>query len=63
MQNVPYHKDVVEFGQAIETASQGVYGLACEHEHSCCLLLARKDRFLVDGAWHTWIDYERFQVR
>ena len=38
----------------------GEYALACEHAHSCCILLARKDRFLVDGTWNTWIDYQRF---
>jgi tRNA wybutosine-synthesizing protein 1 len=37
------------------------YGLACEHQHSCCILLARKDPYLVDGEWHTWINYEKFQ--
>lgn len=37
------------------------YGLACEHAHSCCILLARRDTFMVDGQWHTWIDYDRFQ--
>ncbi|GFR44418.1 hypothetical protein Agub_g5622, partial [Astrephomene gubernaculifera] len=60
MANVPYHADVVEFGRAICEARGGEYGLACEHSHSCCLLLARTDRFLVDGRWHTWIDYDRF---
>lgn len=39
----------------------GDYGLACEHAHSCCVLLARRDRYFRDGAWHTWIDYEKFQ--
>lgn len=39
----------------------GEYALACEHAHSCCVLLARPDRFLKDGRWHTWIDYDRFQ--
>ena len=39
----------------------GEYGLACEHAHSCCILLARVDKFKVGGAWHTWIDYDRFQ--
>lgn len=39
----------------------GEYGLACEHSHSCCILLARTDRFKRDGQWHTWIDYDRFQ--
>lgn len=43
------------------TPAHAEYGLACEHQHSCCILLARKDRYLVDGEWHTWIDYEKFQ--
>ena len=48
--------------QALCEAEGGQYGLACEHEHSCCVLLARTDTFRVGGRWHTWIDYERFQV-
>ncbi len=39
----------------------GEYQLACEHAHSCCVLLARPDRFLRNGRWHTWIDYDKFQ--
>lgn len=39
--------------------SAPLYGLACEHEHSNCILLAHR-RFLIDGAWHTWIDYPKF---
>eukprot|EP00803_Ostreobium_quekettii_P005584 evm.model.scf_444.1 EVM.evm.TU.scf_444.1 scf_444:9890-17813(-) len=62
MQNVPYHKDVCDFAQALCDASDGVYGVACEHEHSCCVLCARRDRFFKSGEWHTWIDYERFQA-
>ncbi|GIM07336.1 hypothetical protein Vretimale_11486 [Volvox reticuliferus] len=61
MANVPYHADVVEFGQAICAARGGEYALACEHAHSCCILLARVDKFFVDGQWHTWIDYDKFQ--
>lgn len=38
----------------------GEYALACEHAHSCCVLLARPDRFLRDGVWNTWIDYAKF---
>eukprot|EP00983_Pelagomonas_calceolata_P033151 1038024-Pelagomonas_calceolata.AAC.1 len=37
----------------------GEYALACEHAHSCCVVLARPDRFLRDGRWHTWIDYHK----
>ena len=43
------------------TPKEAEYGLACEHAHSCCILLGRKDPYLVDGEWHTWIDYEKFQ--
>ena len=35
------------------------YEIACEHEHSCSVLIANK-KFWIDGAWHTWIDYEKF---
>ncbi|GLC41738.1 hypothetical protein PLESTB_000682600 [Pleodorina starrii] len=61
MANVPYHADVVAFGQAICEARGGEYALACEHAHSCCILLARVDKFLIGGRWHTWIDYDKFQ--
>ena len=36
------------------------YSIATEHEHSCCVLLAREDKFLVKGRWHTWIDYPKY---
>ena len=32
------------------TPAGAEYGLACEHRHSCCILLARKDPYLVDGS-------------
>ena len=39
MANVPWHEEVVTFVQLLcERLPQ--YGLACEHEHSNCLLLA-----------------------
>lgn len=36
------------------------YSIATEHEHSCCILLAREDKFKIKGQWHTWIDYDKF---
>mmetsp|Transcript_9613 Transcript_9613/g.24662 ORF Transcript_9613/g.24662 Transcript_9613/m.24662 type:complete len:643 (+) Transcript_9613:156-2084(+) len=60
MKNVPYHEEVKSFGEKL-CSFKGEYGLACEHEHSLCILLARKDRFFKGGKWHTWIDYEKFQ--
>jgi len=38
------------------------YNIATEHEHSCCILLAREDKFRPDNKWHTWIDYDKFHV-
>ena len=62
MQNVPFYDEVVAFVEALNTALEcrGLeYGIAAEHAHSCCVLVASK-RFLVGGKWHTVIDYERF---
>ena len=62
MQNVPFYEEVIAFVEALDGAlmRRGLdYGIAAEHAHSCCILLASK-RFLVDGKWHTLIDYEKF---
>ena len=40
--------------------------MACEHAHSCCVLIANKKKFFKEGEdgakgeWHTWIDYPKF---
>ncbi|XP_077578587.1 S-adenosyl-L-methionine-dependent tRNA 4-demethylwyosine synthase TYW1 [Stigmatopora nigra] len=59
MANVPWHQEVVAFVQQLVDMMPD-YQIACEHEHSNCLLIAH-NKFKVDGEWHTWIDYERFQ--
>lgn len=61
MDNVPWHADVKDFSEALAEKSKGEYEVACEHVHSCCVLLAKVDKFKVDGQWFTWIDYEKFQ--
>ncbi|KAI5098717.1 S-adenosyl-L-methionine-dependent tRNA 4-demethylwyosine synthase isoform X1 [Silurus meridionalis] len=58
MANVPWHEEVVHFVQQLGNLLPD-YDIACEHEHSNCLLLAHH-KFKVDGEWWTWIDYERF---
>lgn len=62
MQNVPFYEEVTAFvnalGQALERRGLE-YGIAAEHAHSCCVLLA-SHRFLIQGQWHTLIDYEKF---
>ena len=69
MQNVPFYEEVSAFVLALEAvlAKRGLeYGIAAEHAHSCCILLADKTRFYkpstADGVerWHTLIDYDRF---
>jgi len=58
--NAPWHEDVKAFANRLATYLPG-YAVACEHEHSCAVLLARKDRFLdPTGRWRTWIDFEKF---
>lgn len=60
MKNVPWHEEVRKFSEALcDLLGSDKYGLAAAHEHSCLVLLAQR-RFCVEGAWHTWIDYERF---
>ncbi|KAL3427415.1 flavodoxin and radical SAM domain protein [Phlyctema vagabunda] len=62
MQNVPFYEEVCAFVEALNKALErrGLgYGIAAEHAHSCCILLA-SDRFRVAGKWHTRIDYEAF---
>ncbi|KAJ3106970.1 S-adenosyl-L-methionine-dependent tRNA 4-demethylwyosine synthase [Phlyctochytrium planicorne] len=61
MKNVPWHVEVREFARAICDRMGGQYGLACEHAHSCCVLLAN-EKFRVDGKWMTWIDYPKFHA-
>ncbi|KAL1189408.1 S-adenosyl-L-methionine-dependent tRNA 4-demethylwyosine synthase [Cardamine amara subsp. amara] len=60
MENVPWHADVKAFSEALALKSKGEYEVACEHAHSCCVLLGRTDKFKVNGKWFTWIDYEKF---
>ncbi|KAM6403269.1 S-adenosyl-L-methionine-dependent tRNA 4-demethylwyosine synthase TYW1-like [Rhynochetos jubatus] len=59
MANVPWHEEVVRFVQELADLIPD-YEIACEHEHSNCLLIAHK-KFKVNGEWCTWINYGRFQ--
>ncbi|KAF6125430.1 hypothetical protein HJG60_009875 [Phyllostomus discolor] len=59
MANVPWHEEVVRFVREL-VALIPDYEIACEHEHSNCLLIAHK-KFKIEREWWTWIDYNRFQ--
>jgi len=61
MTNVPWHEEVKAFTEAL-LAEEGLstdYQLACEHQHSCIVLIAHR-RYNISGRCHTWIDYDRF---
>lgn len=60
MKNVPWHHEVLQWVEQLESMLKPEYEIASEHEHSCCLMLARVDRYKLDGVWHTWIDFDRF---
>ena len=62
MQNVPFYEEVSAFVTALNEAleKRGLdYGIAAEHAHSCCVLMASR-RFFIEGKWHTLIDYDTF---
>ena len=59
MKNVPWHEEVLKFSLALCEAVGDGYEVACEHKHSCSVLIALK-KYKVDGIWHTWIDYDKF---
>ncbi|KAI9343079.1 tRNA-yW synthesizing protein 1-like protein [Zopfochytrium polystomum] len=59
MSNVPFHDEVANFVRTLCEKVSDEYEIACEHAHSCSLLIAHK-RFRINGTWHTWIDYPRF---
>ena len=62
MQNVPWYTEVARFVVALDAAlaRKGLdYGIAAEHAHSCCALIASR-RFFINGKWHTRIGYDKF---
>ena len=59
MKNVPWHEEVLKFSLALCESIGGDYQVACEHKHSCSILIALT-KYRVDGIWHTWIDYDKF---
>ena len=62
MQNVPFYEEVCAFVEALNAAleKRGLqYGIAAEHAHSCCVLLA-STRFKINDRWCTRIDYGKF---
>ena len=61
MDNIPFHFEVKYFVEKLCNYLNGDYLLACEHEHSCCCLIAHK-KFKINNEWHTWIDYDKWNI-
>lgn len=62
IQNSPFHEEVRLFGAAMcqQLHAAGLeYDLACEHVHSCCILISDRKMFR-NGRWHTHIDFDKF---
>ena len=59
MKNVPWHEEVRKFSFALAGKCSDTYSVACEHKHSCSVLIAM-NKYKQDNVWHTWIDYEKF---
>ncbi len=64
IKDVPYHEEVRAFCEAMVKRLRELgedYGLACEHEHSNLVLLAKRKFYKEEeDTWYTWIDYEKF---
>lgn len=59
MKNVPFHEEVRQFCKELIKYLGGNYELACEHVHSCCILISDTS-LKINGKWHTHIDYPKF---
>jgi len=68
IKNTPFHDEVISFSKdlvaqinrTLPDTTKADYDIACEHEHSLCVLIANKKKFLINDSWHTWIDYPKF---
>ncbi|ODV89025.1 hypothetical protein CANCADRAFT_18953, partial [Tortispora caseinolytica NRRL Y-17796] len=62
MANVPFYEEVRDFVLELNNELERrklPYGIAAEHAHSCCILMAQ-NRFYINEVWHTHIDYQKF---
>ena len=59
LENMPLHEEVVAFSKQVAEHLPG-YEIMAEHIPSRVVLLAKKEKFYKDGAWHTWIDFDKW---
>jgi len=56
--SMPNHKEILEFSEKLNQFLPD-YGLVSEHTSSRVVLLA-KNKFKINGKWHTWIDFQKY---
>jgi len=59
VENMPLHEEVVAFSKRLAEFLSD-YEIVSEHIPSRVVMFAKK-KYLIDRAWHTWIDFPRFQ--
>ncbi|EDO19401.1 hypothetical protein Kpol_1002p48 [Vanderwaltozyma polyspora DSM 70294] len=62
MQNIPFYEECISFVKAFteELNRRGLgYGIAAEHAHSNCILIA-SNKFKIEDEWYTHIDFDKF---
>ncbi len=57
-ENMPLHEEIAEFCKELEKYLPD-YEIVSEHIPSRVLMFAKK-KFKIEGVWHTWIDFERW---
>lgn len=65
MESCPWHHEIVDFGRKLLAELRSIpnappYDLACAHQHSVSVLLARTDILKQGDTWYTWVDYDKF---
>ncbi len=57
-ENMPEHADVISYAKSLAKHLPD-HDLVAEHIPSRVVMLAKK-KFMIDGAWHTWIDFPKY---
>lgn len=58
-ENMPLHEEIVAFSKELVKYLPD-WEIVSEHISSCVVMLAQK-RLKIEGIWHTWIDFEKYE--
>lgn len=57
-ENMPNSKEIMQFAESLVKFLPN-YEIVSEHYESRVVMLAKK-KFFIDGKWHTWIDFDKY---